>query len=74
MQQTCLSDSKVDLASGEVVPVILNARLLFARLMAATKVLCKCGNEIDIAGIESRIGGIDVYCIVCGTVTNHSTS
>ena len=59
---------------GETTPVILNARLPFAGMMAATKVLCKCGNEIDIAGIESRIGGINVYCTVCGTVTNHPTS
>ncbi|MGY8701448.1 MAG: hypothetical protein ACKVHH_01915 [Candidatus Poseidoniales archaeon] len=42
--------------------------------MASTKVLCSCGNKIDIIGIEPRIGGIDVYCVVCGTVTNHSTN
>jgi len=36
-----------------------------------TKVKCRCGAEIDISGVTPRLNGIDVYCKVCGTVTNH---
>ena len=36
-----------------------------------TKVKCRCGAEIDISGVTPRLNGIDVYCKVCGSVTNH---
>ena len=36
-----------------------------------TKVKCQCGAESDVSGVTPRIKGVDVYCTVCGTVTNH---
>ena len=36
-----------------------------------TKVKCRCGAVTDISGVTPRLNGIDVYCKVCGTVTNH---
>ena len=39
-----------------------------------TKVKCQCGAESDVSGVTPRINGVDVYCTVCGTVTNHDIS
>ena len=39
-----------------------------------THVICTCGAKIDITGVTPRKGGIDVYCVVCGTVTTHEKS
>ena len=36
-----------------------------------TKVRCKCGAETDVSGVTPRLGGVTVYCTVCGTVTTH---
>ena len=36
-----------------------------------TKVRCRCGAVSDVSGASPRLGGVDVYCTVCGTVTNH---
>jgi hypothetical protein len=50
----------VDFINERLVPTIMQ-----------TKVKCQCGAESDVSGVTPRIKGVDVYCTVCGTVTNH---
>jgi hypothetical protein len=47
----------------------INERLVPTSMQ--TKVKCQCGAESDVSGVTPRIKGVDVYCTVCGTVTNH---
>ncbi len=55
--------------SDEISAYFINERLL--PILMQTKVKCQCGAESDVSGANPRITGVDVYCTVCGTVTNH---
>jgi hypothetical protein len=37
----------------------------------ALNVKCKCGVEINVAGVTSSLEPVPIYCVVCGTVTEH---